>query len=415
MRRLLLTLTLLLGLATSAQADPVEVTAQAKATRAEFLLRVAPPATPAAICLVDTGVNATPDTASVFARLSLPMLDGSDQSPTLHGTQTAMYMGAQSNGFGMVGLWPHARILSVQSNLPGQDVVPIGAYIAGINRCDIESEVHGIKVIVVGLSTETVATGADLADLTDAVLTARHHGMNVVVAGGNNDGRPAGTPANIPGAFSIGAVDAGTGALCPASATGTLLLAPGCAIDGADPRTGQPQQGLHGTSAAAAIAGAAMAALRTWRPDLAPDAVEQLLNGAAIATPDGRRLDLTAAFVAAGLQAVVEPPAPPPPTATPAPAHQRRLARPRLRVSETRKGNRRTLTIRSANRLAGTTLTIRVYRRSGKSFRRIATKTARSSKVIVRISRPWTKLTGQFADPAGARLPSRSVAVSRRR
>jgi hypothetical protein len=392
------------------------VTAQAKATRAEFLLRVTPPATPAAICLVDTGVNATPDTAGVFARLSLPKLDGSDQSPTLHGTQTAMFMGAQSNGFGMVGLWPHARILSVQANFPGHDLVPLGGYIAGIHRCDIEAPLHGVKVIVLAVSTETVATGADLESLADAVLTARRRGMNVIVAA-DSSGRPVGTAANLHGAFSVGAVDAGTGALCPSSATGALLLAPGCALDGADPRTGQPQQGQQGTSAAAAITGAAMAALRTWRPDLAPDAVEQLLNETAVATPDGRRLDLTAAFVAAGLESVVLPPTPasPPPAATPAPAPRKRLAKPRLRVRETRRGSRRTLTIRSANRVAGTTLTIRVYRRKGTSLRRLATTTARSSKVVVRVSRPWTKLTGQYTDPAGARDPSRSVTMKRRR
>jgi hypothetical protein len=407
--QLALLITLLLALAAPAEAEPVEVTAQAKAARAEFLLRVAPPATPAAICLVDTGVNLTPDTAGVIARISLPGLDGSDQSPSRHGTRTAMFIGAQSNGFGMVGLWPHARIVSVQSNFPGQEVIPMGAYLTGINRCTVQAGLHGIKVIVVALSTETVPSPASIEDLTDGVLTARLQGLNVIVAAGDNAGRPVGTPANIPGAVSVGAVDAGTGAACPSSAAGARLLVLGCAVDAADPSTGQPLQGPLGTSAAAAIAGTALAALRTWRPDLGPDAAEQLLIG-------GGRLDLTAAFVAAGLQAVVEPPAPPPvPTVTPAPAPKQRLAKPRLSVRETRKGNRRTLTIRSRNRVAGTTLTVRVYRRTGRTLRRVATRTARSSRVVVRISRPWTKLTAQFTDPTGARLPSRSVAVPSRR
>ena len=104
-----------LAFASSASAEQVEITAQAKAARAEFLLSAIPPGPAAAICLVDTGVNVNPDTSNVIARLSVSG-PASDESPTLHGTQMAMYIGAPLNGFGMVGMWPHAR----DGQRPGQ-------------------------------------------------------------------------------------------------------------------------------------------------------------------------------------------------------------------------------------------------------------------------------------------------------
>ncbi len=414
MRRLLLMLSLVLALAAPAQADPVEVTAQAKATRAEFLLRVAPPATPAAICLVDTGVNANPDTVGVIAKVSLPQLDGSDQSPTQHGTQMAMIIGGRSNGFGMVGLWPQARIVSVQANLPGTDQFPIGAYIAGIQRCYVEAQLHGTKVIVVAISSEAQPSAGDAVLLADAVAAARSQGLNVVVAGGNFNGRPVGTPANVPGAFSVGSVDAQTGDLCPTSSTGALVLAPGCSIDAADPTSGQPLAGVHGTSSSAAIVASAVAALRTWRPDLTPDGAEQLINETGVTTAFGRRLDLTAAFTAAGLQAVVAPPPPPPPPAV-TPVPKQRLAKPRLTVRQSGRGSRRTLRIRASNRPPRTVMTVRVYRGGKGKLRRIATRSARSAKATLRVSRRWTRVTAYFTDPTGQLLQSPSTKVAPRR
>ena len=109
-----------LALASSAAAEPIEITAQAKAAKAEFLLRAAPPGAAATICLVDTGVNVNADTTGVVARMAMTGAT-SDQSPSLHGTQMAMFLGAPSNGFGMVGLWPSARVFSVRANEAGQD------------------------------------------------------------------------------------------------------------------------------------------------------------------------------------------------------------------------------------------------------------------------------------------------------
>src|SRR5690606_8535639 len=124
------------------------------------------------------------------------------------------------------------------------------------------------------------------------IAQARVRGINVVIAAGNLNSAPVGTPANVPGALSVGASDAGTGTLCASSATGALLLAPGCSILSVDPTTGQATTSREGTSAAAAFAAAGIAALRTWRPDLGAQDAERIITDSATVSPAGRSLNL---------------------------------------------------------------------------------------------------------------------------
>jgi hypothetical protein len=241
-----------------------------------------------------------------------------------------------------------------------------------------------------------------------------------VAAAGNNGGGPVGTPANIPGVLSVGATDTSSGGLCSFSATGALLLAPGCGLEGADPATGAPTNTQQGTSHAAVVAAAALAALRTWRPDLTPDEADRLLNETATPSLWGRTLDLTAAFVAAGLGAIVPTPPAPAPTATltpqasPSPQAKRQLTKPRIVTRSRGRGAKRTLTIKASNRPAGARLTVRVYiRGSGGKLRRIASQTRRSSTVRIRV-RSWRRVTARFSDPAGRLLQSPARVVTRR-
>lgn len=412
-----LTVVLVLALSAPASAEPVEVTAQAKAANAEFLLRATPPSTPVSICMVDTGVSANPDTANVFSRVSLYGLDGSDTSSTLHGTQIAMLMGAPVNGFGMVGLWPGVRIVSIQANEPGQDTAIPDGYSTGIDECATRSITDQVRVILVTFATETALTGPERAFLNDAVKRAGQLGVNVVTAGGNFNGRPIGAPANAPGAISVGALDASTGALCATSATGTTLLAPGCSIDGAHPTSGQPTTSQQGTSAAAAVVASSLAALRTWRSDLTVDAAAELLVNTAVPTAAGRRLDVAAMFTAAGLGTVAQPPTPTPtPTATPSPVpsatptpKKPKLVKPRA----TARLRGRVLTVRSSNRPAEARMRVAVYARDSKRrSRRIAVRTVRASSVGVRVKR-WSRVEVQFSDPTGARLKSSTTVVTR--
>ena len=160
-------------------------------------------------------------------------------------------------------------------------------------------------------------------EFDDAVGAARAHGMNVIAAAGNTFGAPVVTPGNLPMILSVGAVDSSSGAGCAISATGADIAAPGCGVDGALPASGVPISTQQGTSIAAAIVAAGLAAIRTWRPDLTPGESEQLLQG----TASAGRLDLSAAFVAAGYALPTDPPSSPAVPSVPQP----RAARPRVR------------------------------------------------------------------------------------
>jgi hypothetical protein len=408
---LLLASALLLAGASTAYAEPVEPTAQARAAGAEFLLWAAPPGPSAAICLVDTGVNATPDTASVIARQSIYGLDGADQSPSLHGTRMAMLLAGAQNNWGTIGFWPSVPIVSIQANQAGQDVFATSAYLTGMDMCTELSSVYPIKVTLVSLASEVPLSQQQAGQLHEILEQTRLRGINVVIAAGNLDGRPVGTPANVAGAFSIGASDASAGTLCASSATGALLLAPGCAIDSADPSSGTASTSQEGTSAAAAFTAAGVAALRTWRPDLLPQDVERLLNESATPSVAGRRLNLAAAFSNAGLQSVTQPPAPPPPPPPPPPVAKAQLVKPRVQV----RFKRRVLTIRSSNRPAGSRMVVRVYAKTSRGkLRKVAAQTRASRTVKFRLRR-WTRVTVRFTDPTGRRTDSAVAKVTRRR
>ena len=178
-----------LALAAPAAAEQVDVTSQAKAARAEFLLSAIPPTPAAAICMVDTGVNVNPDTSSVIARLKVSG-QATDQSPTWHGTQIAMFIGAQANRYGMVGLWPAARVVSIRANVPGQDTFIASDYIDGFKRCYDTAAVYGTKVIALALSSNVALTTEDATVLQEEVDVARASGISVVAAAGNSNGQP---------------------------------------------------------------------------------------------------------------------------------------------------------------------------------------------------------------------------------
>jgi subtilisin family serine protease len=409
---------LALLVATPAAADQVETTAQAKAARAGFLLQATPPGPAAAICLVDTGVNVNPDTAGVSARLAMAG-DPADQSPTLHGTTMAMFIGGASNGFGMVGLWPAARILSIRANEPGQDAFSAVPFIKAVQRCSDSAQRFGVQVVALPYASELALTPFERQFLADEVKGARdEQGLSFVAAAGDNGGQPMGTVAGIPGVLSVGATDSISGDRCGFSATGSLLLAPGCSLDGADPATGAALRTQQSTSLAAVIAATAVAALRTWRPDLTPAQADQLLIEHARQGPPGRSLDLTAAFTAAGLGHVApplpaDPPPPAPPAPAPAPQAKQRLPKPQITTRSRGHGAKRVLTVKASNRPRGARLAVRVYVRGrGGKLRRVASRTRTSATVTIRI-RSWRRVTATFSDPTGTRLQSPARIVTR--
>jgi len=407
--------------APSARAEVLS-TAQARIANAEFLVTAVPPARSAAVCQIDSGVNVSPDTSQVVGRLAIGNGDVGDGSPSLHGTLTAMVMGAGVNAFGMVGLWPAIRIVSVRANTAGQGTFTAAAYINAIDRCNSVVGVYDLKVIELALASEGTMTPDEAAGLAAVVQGARASGMSVVAGAGNNSGGPVLVPASTAGVLAVGGSD-GDGERCASSAAGAALQAPGCGLDAADPASGEPMNGVSGTSGASAIVAAVLAAIRSWRPDLDPAAAEQVLTQTARNAPGGPLLDAAAAFRQLDLGIVVDANQPPaqatPVVSTPADAgsadvttRAKRLARPLVRVRRTR-GNRGVLvTVR--NRPKGVQTVVSVYRRAGRALRFVRSATRRSSKVTIR-TRSWQQLRVRFRDPSARLAPSRATIVNRSR
>jgi len=287
-----------------AQAEVV-VSAQARADDGAFLAYAPAPAQPAGLCLVDTGVDANPDTQStVVYRSAIDGGSGNDASPDSHGTIMAMMAAAPANGWGMVGTAPTAiQIVSVRILEPGQTTFPFAYYTAAINVClQLQSE-YNIKAINLSLGTTQTPSSTDYTAISNAVEQANNYGIDVVAAAGNDTGGPLDYPAALPDVLSVGATDALAGGYCSFSnrGSGLRLLAPGCDLDAADPTSGVADENYwQGTSEASVIAAAALTALRAYAPALTPQAAENDLAGA-----DNGTLDIAQAFQSAGLANVV--------------------------------------------------------------------------------------------------------------
>jgi len=275
--------------------------AQAVADDGVFLPYAAAPARPVGVCIVDSGVDVNRDTQGQIAfREAIDGGDPGDVAANKHGTRMAMMAAGAVNGWGMIGTAPGAvRIVSVRIVSPGSDVVSYADFDRGITECQHYQPLYNIKVI--SLSLGGFSGGAD-ASVQDQIDSARHYGMNVLAAAGNDGTPTVDFPASYQPVLPVTAMGRSHG-LCAFSDRGPAirLLAPGCGLDSADPLTGTPHFGVEqGTSEATAIAAAALGALRAYRPDLTTDQAEGLLTAAA-----SGRLDIAAGFRAAGLGSVI--------------------------------------------------------------------------------------------------------------
>jgi hypothetical protein len=318
------------------------ITAQAAAANAIFLAYAPPPATSAkALCLVDTGVNANPDTTPGL--LSATALDGgtgSDVDPLIHGTIDAAIAGGA--GHGVLGAWPRLKIVSVRSTdipSPGQEpTFAYDDYVQGILQCTQPAAGVQVAAIDLPLSSVIPPTPDQAAEFNNAVLRAQTRGISVLAAAGNEPGDIQ-LPGNQPGVLPVGAGDE-TNAICAFSATtGLTFYAPGCYIDQIDAADEVFCCG-NGTSQASAFAAGVLVALRSYAPELsASNAVGVLLSS----THNGH-LDAAAAFRAAGLSDIVDagvaaiPPSAPPTPLTPPAAVGAQLTPPSVRSATWRHG-----------------------------------------------------------------------------
>jgi hypothetical protein len=313
--------------------------------RGAFLTAANPPVQPAGLCIIDSGVTMNPDLQSVVVdREALEGGSPEDVAPDLHGTRMATEaVSIAHNNWGMVGAAPGAvRIVSIRATNTA-DALSVDAYKQAMLLCELRASAYNIKVISLAVGFQEAPTPEQFSELQDAITRARStYGLDVVAAAGNEGLSQVSYPAAAPGVLAVGAANAQRKP-CSFSNTGPqlALLAPGCDLEEASPRTGEVEYDEAGTSFAEADAAAVLAALRAYRPDLGPEAAEQLMRDTAAAA--GGVLEVTALFRAAGLQAVItdgearEPKPPTPATSVPtsvkAPAHRiRRMIHPRMRI-----------------------------------------------------------------------------------
>jgi hypothetical protein len=332
---------IMLAMTPLATAASPPVTWQATAANAAFLAYAPPPAGGAkALCLVDTGVNPTPDTAPGLVHATA--LDGgtpSDVDPLWHGTIDAAIAGGV--GHGVLGAWPRLKIVSVRATdvpSPGQaPTFQFDDYYFGILQC-IEP-VAGANVAVIDLPlSSTIPPTPDQVDAFAAAASlAQARGISIVAAAGNEPGAIQ-LPASQPGVFAIGAGSMDHTA-CSFSATiGLRFYAPGCDLDQIN-TLGEAFCCGNGTSQASAFAAGALVALRSYAPELTAAAAEQML----LSTTRNGHLDVAAAFRAAGLGAIVDAgtaaiPKPRTVATPPVTAVVRRVPRPLVKRATWRRG-----------------------------------------------------------------------------
>jgi hypothetical protein len=314
----------LFAMAAPAAGDDVSLpTAQASAMHSEFLAQAPTPATPGVTCVVDTGVNSNPDTdASVIDRQTVYPGDGTDGDPDAHhGTYLAMNIAAPANGWGMVGIAPQTRILSIRAIDNGAHSFVSSAYDQGLNRC-VQAKINdGVNVTtaLLALGHADTDSSADGQAVQTRIDQARAHGISVVAAAGNDRGGVQ-WPARYGPAFAVGASDA-NGGFCDTASRGTTLdlSALGCGDDSALWDTGEPGT-IDGSSTSAGLVAGVLTALRAYKPELTADQAEQLLVSTGNSVGDGKVINVAAAFRAAGLGAMVDAYHPLPPQTPPMPA-----------------------------------------------------------------------------------------------
>lgn len=339
---------LVLAMPIAARGELAYPSNQATADRGTWLPFTPAPARPAAICMIDSGIDVNnPDTQpEVIYREALDGGDPGDVSPIKHGTLMAMEAAAPPNGWGMIGAAPSAvRIVSIRAE-SATNALTVGAYKQAIVACQDIAERHpefNLKVISITVGFPNQPSPEQLTKLEDAATTARAAGLDLLAAAGDEGSQTVSYPAAVPPIIAVGASGADR-AQCAFSNTGPqlALLAPGCDLQEADPVSGSPLERYGGTCQGETIAAAVLAALRAYRPDLGPSQAEQLLTSTAQAA--GGSLDVTALFRAAGLEGVIEAgernePVPASPATAPAPSQRQgkgriglRLPRPRVRV-----------------------------------------------------------------------------------
>lgn len=286
----LVALVLVAGVLMPAAARAEEQPAILKAYGLDWIERVRDDAWPQpkterpVICLLDTGVDVTPDTPAndpngpIVDRLALDGGTGVSQGtgyPYDHGTQMAAIIAAPRNDWGTVGVFPQGRIVSIRVTDGKDTYITPEAVRQGARRCVQWGLAASTRVAAIVMAESNYEQRvSDIAKWSEADAFARNVGAVLVAAVGNDAAAAQVAPLAVP--YVVG-VAAGDGAGNPCSFVEDLpqpgsLRGPGCSSG----RDWPP-----GSSAAAAAVGALVEALASRRPGLSADELAVMLRSSA--------------------------------------------------------------------------------------------------------------------------------------
>ncbi|MEH3052996.1 MAG: S8 family serine peptidase [Patulibacter minatonensis] len=192
------------------------------------------------LCLLDTGVNITPDTPAddlngpIVARLALDGGTGTAQGdgyPYDHGTQMASIIAAPRNGWGTVGVFPQARIVSIRVTEGTEQFISPTSIRQGVRRCVQFADEIKVRLAVVTIAVTNYAQRpVDVPYWDRARQFARDSDTLVIAAAGNDADSGAVAPLAVPDILSV---SAGTDSVekCPFVAQldqTPALRGPGC-------------------------------------------------------------------------------------------------------------------------------------------------------------------------------------------
>ena len=266
--------------------------------------RWTPPGPGVPLTVIDSGIDVSheefrrrPNTA-VLNRQTF-----AEDESELHGTAVASVAAAPSNGVGVVGVYPRAR-------LRNWDISPNGIPSLGDELQALGYVIrHGRGVVNISFG------GATLFPVEEHAILAAFGAGSLIVASSGNLRELLSIPeypASYPHVLTVGATDENDDVTVFSSASSALdLVAPGLDIPVAAPRSLVPEGylTLGGTSFSAPMVSGAAAAPWTARPKLDKTQVFELLRGTARDVGEPGR-DVDTGFGLLNLPAAARAPAP---------------------------------------------------------------------------------------------------------
>jgi subtilisin family serine protease len=256
------------------------------------------------VAVIDSGVD--PDVSDLIGSVTTgPNYTGVTTSPSspdwgVHGTWMASLIaghGHDDGGSGVIGIAPHARILSIRV-IPDRNDPHYGQYEREQETRIQQSLANGINYAVAhGAEVISMSIGysAPSGTVRNALQQAYDHGVVVVASAGNSgdqvgadgDGEaPESFPADYPGVISVGAVNsAGAVAAFSSNNLSVQVAAPGVSVP-AQGRDGQ-YWWVSGTSPACALVAGVAALIKSKYPGLAPELVASALTSTTTDRPSG--------------------------------------------------------------------------------------------------------------------------------